>query len=160
MEAAMEPVANDLWGLLLSWLPAALLLAATALLPTLLLRTTRSLRKRLYEYLPEWMRILLEGYEKPLAEMLRLLCLVGMLMALPLGFNTTVYRSMILKLLGVAAGVPHRCAVCCCAAPKTAWIWKQTGRWPAFLKIFSVLSSCCWEAAWRWTWWVCRSPAC
>ena len=102
MEAAMEPVANDLWGLLLSWLPAALLLAATALLPTLLLRTTRSLRKRLYEYLPEWMRILLEGYEKPLAEMLRLLCLVGMLMALPLGFNTTVYRSMILKLLGVA----------------------------------------------------------
>ena len=88
----MEPVTNEIVGMLLSWLPALLCAVGAAVIPRILKGITNLLRKRVYPHVPKWVCILLDGFEKPVSEIVRCTLLYAVLRALPLpAINTPAF---------------------------------------------------------------------
>lgn len=98
----MEPVTNEIVGMLLSWLPALLCAVGAAVIPQILKGISNLLRKRVYPHVPRWVRILLDGFEKPVSEIVRCTLLYAVFRALPLpAINTPAYQAVIGKILQV-----------------------------------------------------------
>ena len=98
----MEPVTNEIFGMLLSWLPAFLCAVGAVVIPRFLKGISNLLRKRVYPYAPKWGCILLDGFEKPLSEMVRFTLLYAAMRTLPLPtINTPAFQAVLGKILQV-----------------------------------------------------------
>lgn len=97
----MEETANEFVNLLLSWLPAVLLLLGAAVLPPLLIRLSDFLQNKVLHHIPRWIRFLMDGFKRPFAEWVRCWLAWAALLLLPMSFNTAPYRAALIKLLQV-----------------------------------------------------------